>query len=64
MTSADRPAGMDLVNIHFKLGDTMFREIGKTVRHAMKNWGNTIRMCICVLALTLAVVAILWASPF
>jgi hypothetical protein len=40
----------------------MWREIGKTVRMGMTNWGTTVRLCVCVAALTAAAVLIIWVQ--
>lgn len=40
----------------------MWQQIGKTVRMAMANWGMTARLCVCVIILTAAAVAIIWVQ--
>ncbi|MBB5916972.1 hypothetical protein BJY24_005884 [Nocardia transvalensis] len=40
----------------------MWVEIGKTVRHAIKDWGSTWRMVVCVASLTVSVTVVLWAT--
>ncbi|MEV0685215.1 hypothetical protein AB0I35_15245 [Nocardia sp. NPDC050378] len=38
----------------------MWREIGTTVRAAMKDWGTTVRLCVLVAVLALAASAVMW----
>lgn len=40
----------------------MWREIGKTVRMGMTNWGMTARLCACVAVLTAAAAIIIWVQ--
>lgn len=43
-------------------GSGMWREIGKTVRLGMTNWGTTARLWVCIAVLTAAAVIIIWVQ--
>ncbi|GGL05688.1 MULTISPECIES: hypothetical protein [Nocardia] len=38
----------------------MWKEIGTTVRAAMRDWGTTMRLCVLVVALALAAATVMW----
>lgn len=38
----------------------MWKEIGTTVRAAMKDWGTTMRLCVLVVVLCLAASVVMW----
>ncbi|MFE3984515.1 hypothetical protein ACFXPR_08530 [Nocardia tengchongensis] len=40
----------------------MWKEIGTTVRVAIKDWGTTARLCVVISALTLAAIILAWSQ--
>jgi hypothetical protein len=44
--------------------DSMWLQIGKTLRRAMDSNGATVRLCICLIVVTLCVLACAWGGVF